>query len=115
MLTWLTIFMILFEIWYGGAYLYAYLQTRERVLWLQVVQAVALIALFVYIALTMAGGGQLNGLVLIAMLAIALALNLLWRQGVRSTQLAQSYPRGMLDVLAFRRPVANLKRRVRTK
>jgi signal transduction histidine kinase len=114
-LTWLTMLMIVFELWYGVAYGYAYLQTRQPLLWFQVAQAVFLIALLGYITFTIANAGQINLLIIIALMVIALAFNLLWRQGVRSTNLAQSYPRGIVDILGFRRPAADLKRRVRSK
>lgn len=115
MLTWLTILMIAFELWYGVAYFYAFVQTREPMLWLQVGQAGLLIALLVYLTTTIANQGQINLLVVIPLLLLTLALNILWRQGVRATSLMQSYPRGLVDVLGFRRPAADLKRRVRSK
>jgi len=115
MLTWLTIVMIAFEVWYGVAYLYAYVQTRERIVLFQVAQAFFLIALLAYIAFTIANQGQINLLIIIALMIIALAFNALWRQGIRSTKLAQSYPRGIVDILGFRRPAVDLKRRVRSK
>lgn len=115
MLTWLTLSVILFELWYGAAYLYAYTQTREQIIWLQVSQAAALIALLVYIAAMIARQSEINMLTVIALLLVAVAMNMLWRQGLRRTNLAQSYPRGLVDVLSFRRPAADLKRRVRSR
>jgi uncharacterized membrane protein len=114
-LTWLTLSVILFELWYAVAYLYAYRQTREQLIWLQVGQAAALIALLIYIAATIARQSELNLLTVIALLVVALAMNMLWRQGLRRTSLALSYPRGIVDILSFRRPAADLKRRVRSK
>jgi hypothetical protein len=45
-----------------------------------------------------------------------MGISLYWRRVPAGLmQFLKSYPRGTVDVLAFRRPAADLKRRVRTK
>lgn len=114
--TFLTIFIILFEIWYVVAFVVAYNQLRERALFWPMAQGLALLAAFGYVAFAGARGLDLNGPLLLAMLVLAMAFSLLWRRGLAQTpQFFKSYPRGTIDVMSFRRPAADLKRRVRTK
>lgn len=115
MLFYLTVFVVLFEIWFAIAYLYAFRQVGERVLLLPVIQAIALALLFTYIAFIALQEQSMNGFVSFPLLIVAMVALLLWRRrgGIRA--LVRRYPRGMLDVLLFRRPAVDLKRRVRTK
>jgi hypothetical protein len=114
--TLLTVAVILFELWYAAAFFYAYLQIRERLLLLPMIQAFLMLAAFAYIGLAVMNGWPINPLFVLAPLLAALIISLYWRRAPGGlAQLVRSYPRGSIDVLAFRRPVADLKRRVRTK
>jgi hypothetical protein len=105
-----------FQIWYAAAFYYAYTQTRERTLLLMVGQALLMLLAFAYLGLALAGGWSANVYVVILLLIAAMALSLLWRRHPAGLPyILRFYPRGSLDVLAFRRPAADLKRRVRTK
>lgn len=115
-LSFLIVFVILFEIWYAAAFLYAYAQTRERFVLFPFVQALLLLAAFVYIAYAFNTGQGLNSTIILVLLIIALLFSMIWRRNPDSLQrFVRSYPRGTLDVLLFRRSAADLKRRVRTK
>jgi hypothetical protein len=112
----LTFGVVLFELWYAAAFLNAYAQTRERLLLLMVGQALLMLAAFAYLGLAILNGWQANGLIVVALLVGAMLLSFLWRRHPAGlAQSLKSYPRGTLDVLAFRRPAIDLKRRVRTK
>ena len=116
---WYIVFVVavaLFQLWYAAAFLYAYTQTRERTVLLMVGQALLMLAAFAYLGLSLANSWAANVFVVVLLLIGAMLLSLIWRRhpsGLPS--LLRQYPRGSLDVLAFRRPVADLKRRVRTK
>jgi hypothetical protein len=112
----LIIFVILFELWYAAAFLYAYFQTRERFVLFPFAQALLLLAAFAYIGYAFATGQGLNATIILVLLIIALLFSMVWRRNPEALQrFMRSYPRGTLDVLVFRRPAADLKRRVRTK
>jgi hypothetical protein len=112
----LIIFVILFEIWYAAAFLSAYFQTRERFLLFPFAQALLLLAAFAYIAFVFSTGQGMNSVIILALLVIALVFSMIWRRNPEAIQrFVRSYPRGTIDVLQFRRPAADLKRRVRTK
>ena len=112
----LTIFVVLFELWYAVAFLFAYNQVRERALLLPVLQAVLMLAAFVYITVAAMNGWSTNPPIVFGLLIAALLISIYWRRIPNGlTQFLSSYPRGTLDVLAFRRPARDLKRRVRTK
>ena len=112
----LTIAVVLFELWYAAAFLNAYTHTKERLLLLMVGQALLMLAAFAYLGLALLNGWQANGLLVVGLLVAAMLLSLIWRRHPAGlAQSLKSYPRGTLDVLAFRRPVIDLKRRVRTK
>lgn len=116
---WYVVFVVavaLFQLWYAAAFLYAYTQTRERAVLLMVGQALLMLAAFAYLGVALINGWAANVIVVVLLLVGAMALSMLWRrhpQGLPT--LLRQYPRGSLDVLAFRRPAADLKRRVRTK
>ncbi len=115
-LTVMTVLVILFEIWYGVAFLFAYTQLRERTLLLPVLQALLMLVAFAYLGLALVNGWQTNPLIVFTPLIAAMLVSVYWRRIPGGLALfVKSYPRGTLDVLAFRRPVADLKRRVRTK
>ncbi len=115
MLAVLTILITVFELWWAIAYFYAYRQIGERMLLLQVVQAGAIGLLFAYITFVLLGNQEVNGLIAGLLLLTALAVAVYWRMQGGIKLLLQRYPRGMVDVLSFRRPAVDLKRRVRTK
>ena len=112
----LIIFVMLFEVWYAAAFLYAYFQTRERFVLFPFAQALLLLAAFGYITYALSTAQGLNSTIILVLLIIALFFSMVWRRNPDSLQrFVRSYPRGTLDVLLFRRPAADLKRRVRTK
>jgi len=112
----LAVAVLLFELWYAAAFLVAYAQTRERMLLLMVGQAALMLAAFAYLGLTLAFNWAINPILIVLLLVGAMVLSLTWRRHPAGlAQSMKSYPRGTLDVLSFRRPAADLKRRVRTK
>lgn len=112
----LTVAVIVFELWYAIAFLYAYGQVRERLLLLPMAQALLMLGAFLYIGVAVANSWAVNPIVVLLLLIAAMAISLYWRRTPDGlAQLLKSYPRGTLDVLAFRRPAVDLKRRVRTK
>ncbi|HMQ33212.1 MAG TPA: hypothetical protein PKD53_20945 [Chloroflexaceae bacterium] len=114
--TLLTAFVVLFELWYAAAFLYAYGQLRERLLLLPVAQAMLMLAAFAYLTAAVLNGWPINPFVVLGLLIGAMLVSLYWRRAPGGLPvLLRSYPRGTLDVLSFRRPAVDLKRRVRTK
>jgi hypothetical protein len=112
----LIVFVILFELWYAAGFLYAYSQLRERSLLLPVLQALLMLLAFAYLTLAVINGASANPLIVFGLLIGAMVVSLYWRRIPSGLNLfLRSYPRGTLDVLAFRRPASDLKRRVRTK
>jgi hypothetical protein len=115
MLTWLMVLVVLFEIWYGVAYLVAYVHIRENALLLQVGQATLMMLVFIYLLATLPTQ-QTSQLLVLGLLLATMILQVAWRRLVASqARYAQNYPRGLIDVLTFRRRQVDLKRRVRTK
>ncbi len=113
LLSWLLIMMILVSVWYMVAYTVAFFHIRERMLLLPVVQW-----LLVGIGLgsIVINNGTPVLVWVMTPILIGLALAGIWRRHPRGLALVlRSYPRGTLDILSFRRPVLDLKRRVRTK
>lgn len=112
----LIVFVILFELWYAAAFLFAYSQLRERSLLLPVIQALLMLGAFAYLSLAVLNGWSANPLIVFGLLIAAMVVSVYWRRIPSGLPLfLRSYPRGTLDVLAFRRPATDLKRRVRTK
>jgi hypothetical protein len=112
----LTIAVALFEVWYAAAFINAYARTGERMLLLMVGQALLMLAAFGYLGLALINGWQPNPLVVVALLIGAMVLSFIWRRTPGGmVQSLKSYPRGTIDILSFRRPAIDLKRRVRTK
>jgi hypothetical protein len=117
-LLWITfaVAVALFQLWYAAAFIFAYAQTRQPALFLMVAQALLMLAAFVYLGLALAYSWAANTVLVAVLLVGAMAMSLIWRRhpaGLPSV--LKQYPRGTMDVLAFRRPAADLKRRVRTK
>lgn len=120
MTTWLliglTTIVILYEVWYAAAYMVAYVQLRERMLLTQVGQAVLMLVAFAYLVYGVLAELPVNPVIIGALLVGAMLLSILWRRNPAGlAQFLRSYPRGTVDVLFFRRPAIDLKRRVRTK
>jgi hypothetical protein len=112
----LTLVVILFEIWYISAFLAAYMRLRESRLLLLVGQGMMILLAFAYIAYASLGGQPINPIIAFAPLVVSMVtLGIWWAIAGSVPRFAQSYPRGFIDVLLFRRPASNLKRRVRTK
>lgn len=112
----LTVVVIAFEIWYMAGFVYAYRQVRERMLLVPAAQGLLMLLAFAYIGWSQAATGTFSAVVVIALLIGAMLLSLVWRRNPSGLLLfLKSYPRGTMDVLLFRRPAADLKRRVRTK
>jgi Kef-type K+ transport system membrane component KefB len=107
--------MSLFQIWWTTAYLYAYSQTRERLFLVQVVQGVAFAVLFIHATIAAVYQQQINGLLGSGMLIIGVVTFIIWRVRGGIKLQFQRYHRGMFDVLFFRKPAVDLKRRVRSK
>jgi hypothetical protein len=115
MLLVLAVILLLFELWYTLAYLYAYAQTQERILLAPALQGLVMSVAVTVVVLAMLQLMPFSGWLVLTLFVSALLLSLVWRVGIGKTQLAQSYPRGVADILMFRRPAADLKRRVRSK
>ncbi|WP_129633474.1 hypothetical protein [Candidatus Oscillochloris fontis] len=117
MLLWLAFMVILFEIWYVAAFITAYLRLNESRLLLLVGQGLMILLAFLYILYADRNQLQVNPLIALAPLLVAMIAMGLWRVlAPKLPRFHQSYPRGFVDVLLFRRPqLTNLKRRVRTK
>jgi hypothetical protein len=114
---WLSLIVVIFELWYGLAYAFAFAQLRDRALLLQLGQALLLLAAFGYLAGTIIFQVGFSPFIFVMLLLGALLTTVFWR-GVEGNlpRLLRSYPRGTVDVLLFRRPkTVDLKRRVRTK
>lgn len=111
----LTALVFLFQLWWLTAHLVAYRQTNENAYLLQVFQGGAFALLFGYTTIAFFNNQALNlpisGLLLIG----GLIASILWRNRGGTQLMAQHYPRGLRDLLGFRRPAVDLKRRVRSK
>lgn len=113
LLSWLLIVMILLSAWYVIAYTVAFFHLRERMLLLLVGQW---LLVGVGLGSIILNNGTPVLVWVMTPLLIGLALAGIWRRHPRGLALVlRSYPRGTLDILTFRRPVFDLKRRVRTK
>ncbi len=115
MLVVLAILVAIFCLWWSIAYLYAYIQTRERLLLLQVGQGMAFTLMFTYISFAGINQLPLSGILLGLLILLAMAASVIWRVRGGIKWLVQRYPRGMLDVLLLRKPAVDFKRRVRGK
>lgn len=108
--------VVVIEVWYAFAFVYAYIQLRERMLLLPALQALLMLAVFGYLAYSLANNQAASLFVAIPLLLGTLIISLFWRRSPSGlAQFIKSYPRGTIDVLSFRKPVMDLKRRVRTK
>jgi hypothetical protein len=108
-----TCLIALFQMWWSVAYVYAYSQIREAALLLQVVQGVMFGMLFVTITISLLTGQDTVNIISGTLLIVGLAMGFLWRRRGGVDLLFDYYPRAMLDVLLFRKPKVDLKRRVR--
>jgi hypothetical protein len=116
-LVWLTLVVIVFEIWYAVAYGVAFAQLREQMILLQIAHAVLLLAAFGYLIAVAQARAGFSPFIFAMLLIGAMLLLLFWQRAPGNLpRFLRSYPRGMIDVLLFRRPkMVDLKRRVRTK
>ncbi len=105
-----------FELWYVAAFFVAYRYMRERMLLLPMAQALLMLLALAYLGAAVFMSWPINLMVVLTPLLAAMGVSFYWRRTPAGLmQFLKSYPRGALDVLAFRRPAADLKRRVRTK
>jgi hypothetical protein len=112
----LAIFVILVEVWYAVAFYVAYLQLRDRMVLLPMLQALLMLAAFAYIVVALLNQWPISLVVVVGLLIAAMLVSLYWRRSPGGlAALLRSFPRGTIDVLSFRRPAVDLKRRVRTK
>lgn len=75
-----------------------------------------MLAVFGYLAYALSSGQPASIVVVMPLLLGTLLIAIYWRRSPSGmAQFIRRYPRGTLDVLAFRKPVTDLKRRVRTK
>lgn len=107
--------MSLFQLWWSGAYLYAYLQTREGLFLVQVAQGIIFAIFFIYATIGALNQHLANGFIGPALLLIGVVTFIIWRVRGGIKMQFERYHRGTLDVLSFRKPSVNLKRRVRSK
>jgi len=116
-LAWLTLVVIVVEIWYAVAYGVAFALLRERMLLLQIAHSLLLLVAFSYLMIIVRAQSSFNAFIFAALLIGAMLLLLFWQRSPGNLpRFLRSYPHGTIDVLLFRRPkVADLKRRVRTK
>ncbi len=107
------ILVTLFQFWWSSAYLYAYSQVRESILLFQVVQGVSIGMLFLTISVAMLTGQSMNRLISGVLLLLGLVMGIMWRKRGGIDKLFEYYPRAIIDVLLFRKPKVDYKRRVR--
>lgn len=115
MLTVMTVLIALFGLWWAVSYLYAYRQLRERLYLLQVGQGLVFMLMFTYITVTQLNQQTLNSLLVGLLILMAFGAGFVWRSRGGARTLIQHYPRGMIDVLMFRKPAVDFKRRIRGK
>lgn len=103
----------LFELWWAIGYAYAYRQVRAPLLLAQMAVGLAYVAFVVAIGAMLLANQQLAPGIAIAFLVVVGVALVAWRLLGGPALQARHYPRGWRDVLAFRRPAVDLKRRVR--
>ncbi|NJM09304.1 hypothetical protein HC891_28485, partial [Candidatus Gracilibacteria bacterium] len=103
------VFLLLFELWYMLAYLYAYNQTQERILLAPALQGFVMSVAVTLVVLAMLQLIPFNGWVVLALFVGALLLSLVWRTRVSKTSLPQSYPRGwpIFSLFVARQPISS--------
>jgi hypothetical protein len=111
----LTALIFLFQLWWLAAHLIAYRQSSESTYLLQVFQGGAFALLFGYTTIAFFNNQALNLLISGLLLIAGMISSILWRSRGGTQLMARHYPRGLRDLLGFRRPAADLKRRVRSK
>lgn len=119
MVAWLLFIAIvlvgLFQLWWAVGYAYAYRQVRAPLLLAQMVVGLAYVAFVIAIVATLLAGQQLSPIYAIAFMVIVVVALMAWRMLGGPAFQARHYPRGWRDVLTFRRPAVDLRRRVRGK
>lgn len=111
----LTALVFLFEVWWVAAHIVAYRQTSDGIYGLQILQGAAFGLLFGYVTLALFNNQSLNLPISGVLLISGLIASILWRSRNGPRTMEQHYPRGLRDLLSFRRPAVDLKRRVRSK
>jgi hypothetical protein len=109
----LTTLVALFQVWWSLSYLYAYSQTRETIMLTQIVQGVAIGVLFVSITINLLTGQKVVGVTSGLLLLLSVGMTVLWRRQGGIDRLFEYYPGAIVDVLLFRKPKVDLKRKVR--
>jgi hypothetical protein len=105
----------LFELWWAAAFIHAYRQLREPVLLVQAGAGLAYVLFLLVVLAAILANQPLNRFMPLGLLAAILLASFLWRRMGGRELMAQRYPRRWRDVLAFRRPAVDLKRRIRTR
>jgi hypothetical protein len=117
MLAWFLIACVLlvglFQLWWAVGYAHAFRQVRARVLLVQMLVGLAYVAFVAAIVGALLAGQQLPQGVAVAFLIVVGAALVAWRLLGGPAIQARHYPRGWRDVLTFRRPAVDLRRRVR--
>lgn len=110
-----SLMMVLLEVWWIAAFVHAYRQLRDRRLLLQVGQGLLLLLFFALLALN---AYQERPGVSVAQLVpplLSLVLVGIWQTSGGAALLRERYLNRLADVLRFRRPSVNMRRRVRSK
>lgn len=103
----------LFGAWWAISYFFAYYRLRDRLLLLQAGQGLAFALMFTYITIAWINQQSLSGILIGILILMALGAGFIWRMRGGAEALVRRYPRGMIDVLIFRKPAVDFKRRVR--
>ena len=104
-LLFLTIPVSIIQLWWTMAYVYAYMQLKEPLLMTQVAQGVAFGLLFVFISLAIVTNQPMSGIFSGVLLLVGLVMGFIWRRRNGVHMLIDYYPRAILDVMLFRKPV----------
>jgi hypothetical protein len=111
----MALLLTLFQLWWAAAYWHAYRQLRAPVLLVQVAQGLVYTIFFIVVLVVFASGSAVNRLSVFVLMVLVIITTVAWRMMGGPALLASNYPRGSRDLLAFRRPAVDLKRRVRGK
>ena len=105
----------LFELWWAIGYANAYRNVRAPAMLAQMTVGLSYVAFVLAIAATIFTGQVATQTIAVAFLVIVGIALVVWRLLGGPALQARHYPRGWRDVLAFRRPTVDLRRRVRGK
>lgn len=110
-----SVMMVLVELWWVAAFVQAYRQVRDRRLLLQVAQGLLLLLFFALLAINAYAGQAGFTAVQIGALLLSLVFAGLWRTTGGPELLRDRYLNRLADVLRFRRPSVDMRRRVRSR